>query len=112
MFEVYKDKGKKKNCWRWRLKDKEADIIAISEEAFIAKRNAERSIETIRKSLSSKTARFEIYMDKPMRARWKMVSKNGRTLAMSPIGFDSLTMLWGDLGEFKKLARKPKIKEV
>ncbi len=46
-FEVYQDK---KGEFRWRLKARNGEIIAIAEEGFATKDSCMRSIETVKKN--------------------------------------------------------------
>ena len=46
-FELYQGKFKKATVWRWRLKARNGQIIAIS-EAYTSKRAAQRGINSVR----------------------------------------------------------------
>lgn len=49
-FEVYEDS---RGEFRWRLKARNGEIIAIAEEGFSTKDSCMRSIETVRKNAAS-----------------------------------------------------------
>lgn len=48
-FELYKDK---RGEFRWRLKARNGEIIAVAEEGFSTKDSCMRSIETVRKNVA------------------------------------------------------------
>ena len=49
-FEVYEDR---RGEYRWRLKARNGEILAVAEEGFASKDSCLRNIETVRKAATS-----------------------------------------------------------
>ena len=98
-FEVYKDKSKRRQCWRWRFVHPKDGIIAKSEEPFALRRNCERSIKIIQ---AGKWLKENFISSKTNTIYWAIKSKNGRTIGMSPKGYDSVPDLEKDWKIFKR----------
>ena len=84
-FELYADKAGE---FRWRLKAGNGETLATSADGYKAKGDAKSGIERIKKvSADPQTAKFEIYEDAKKEQRWRLVAKNGKTIAASSEGY-------------------------
>lgn len=77
-FELYKDDREQV---RWRLGDGE-QAFAQSSQGYVDKRDALRGIEIVRRG----QGRYEMFQD-GSQWRWRIVTSNGRIVAMSESGF-------------------------
>lgn len=77
-FELYKDD---RDQVRWRLGDGERSL-AQSSQGYVDKRDALRGIEIVRRA----QGRYEMFQD-GSQWRWRIVTSNGRIVAMSESGF-------------------------
>ena len=91
-FQIYKGKDQGDQCWRWRLKDDNHEIIAHSEEPF-HKGNVEESVQKIQKnapcapiiaedSQSVDGYFFEYYKDNAEQWRWRLKAGNHEIMAI------------------------------
>ena len=91
-FEVYEDaRGK----YRWRLRHTNGNIIADSGQGYADKSGAEEAVDRVENyapdapHLDIGTAAFEIYEDAGEEWRWRLRSRNGKTMADSGEGYGS-----------------------
>lgn len=101
MFEIYKDKSKRQQCWRWRFVNPKnrKEIFAKSEEPFALRRNCERSIKLIQKG---NWTRETFVSSKTNKIHWAIKAKNGKKLGMSPHGDVSMVSLESDWRWFRR----------
>ena len=102
-FEIFEDKA---GQWRWRLRARNGELVAMSEQGFTTKAGVVRSLEVVRRNTAdaegyeeippaedggeTKTAKgFEIYEDKSGHWRWRLRAGNGELLAVPEQGFSS-----------------------
>ena len=102
-FEIFEDKA---GQWRWRLRARNGELVAMSEQGFTTKAGVVRSLEVVRRNTAdaegyeeilpaedggeTKTAKgFEIYEDKSGLWRWRLRAGNGELLAVPEQGFSS-----------------------
>jgi large subunit ribosomal protein L21 len=102
-FEIFEDKA---GQWRWRLRARNGELVAMSEQGFTTKSGVVRSLDVVRRNTAdaegyeeilpaedggeTKTAKgFEIYEDKSGEWRWRLRAGNGELLAVPEQGFAS-----------------------
>jgi large subunit ribosomal protein L21 len=102
-FEIFEDKG---GQWRWRLRARNGELVAMSEQGFTTKAGVARSLDAVRRNTAdaegyeeilpaedggeTKTVKgFEIYEDKSGHWRWRLRAGNGELLAVPEQGFSS-----------------------
>jgi large subunit ribosomal protein L21 len=102
-FEIIEDKA---GQWRWRLRARNGELVAMSEQGFTTKAGVVRSLDVVRRNTAAaegyeeilpaedggetKTAKgFEIYEDKSGHWRWRLRAGNGELLAVPEQGFSS-----------------------
>ena len=103
-FVVYVDRG---GGGRWRLVAGNGRIVADSGEAYASSAGAERAARSVRSAVvgstivrrpatggmrpgaSARCVRFVVYKDRRGKYRWRLVAKNGRTIADSARGYRS-----------------------
>ena len=100
-FEIYEDKA---GQWRWRLRARNGELVAMSEQGFTTKAGVVRALDVVRRNTAeaegheeiapaedggeTKTAKgFEIYEDKSGHWRWRLRAGNGELLAIPEQGF-------------------------
>jgi uncharacterized protein YegP (UPF0339 family) len=98
-FEVYKDKSA---AFRFRLKDDEGTLLAMSPKGFKTKTDCEKIVDAIKreaggavvedsdaeKKVARKvSAEFEIYKDKGGQYRFRFKDKEGTSLAIATKGY-------------------------
>lgn len=85
-YELYEDAS---DGWRWRLVHEDGDLLADSGEGYPSRSEARRSLSSVRKNvrgadyLEINPAGFEVYRDEPDGWRWRLVHRNGRSVAVS-----------------------------
>jgi large subunit ribosomal protein L21 len=104
-FEIYEDKA---GQWRWRLRARNGELVAMSEQGFTTKAGVVRALDVVRRNTAeaegheeiapaedggeTKTAKgFEIYEDKSGHWRWRLRAGNGELLAIPEQGFTTKT---------------------
>jgi large subunit ribosomal protein L21 len=102
-FEIFEDKA---GQWRWRLRARNGELVAMSEQGFTTKAGVVRALEVVRRNTAeaegheeitpaedggeTKTVKgFEIYEDKSGHWRWRLRAGNGEILAIPEQGFSS-----------------------
>jgi large subunit ribosomal protein L21 len=102
-FEIFEDKG---GQWRWRLRARNGELVAMSEQGFTTKAGVIRTLDVVRRNVAEaegheeiapaaegeepKTAKgFEIFEDKGGQWRWRLRARNGELLAVTEQGFAS-----------------------
>jgi len=100
-FEIHEDKA---GQWRWRLRARNGELVAMSEQGFTTKAGVVRALDVVRRNTAeaegheeiapaedggeTKTAKgFEIYEDKSGHWRWRLRAGNGELLAIPEQGF-------------------------
>ena len=83
-FEVYRDGTGE---WRWRLVHKNGNIIAAASEGYTRRRDARRSVDTVRETLDDDA--FEVYEDAGGDHRWRLTAANNEVIATSGEGYSS-----------------------
>jgi len=103
VFEIHEDKA---GQWRWRLRARNGELVAMSEQGFTTKAGVIRALDVVRRNAAlaegheeiipaedggeTKTAKgFEIYEDKSGHWRWRLRAGNGEILAIPEQGFAS-----------------------
>ena len=106
MVEFYKSKDKGKQCYRWRVRDKDRKIIGRSEEAFLR-----GSIPHVVKAVGKAARRdcFEYYVDKTGHWRWRCIAANREVIAISPGGLAIVQDAKKQTREFKRIASGRKV---
>ncbi len=102
-FEIHEDKA---GHWRWRLRARNGELVAMSEQGFTTKAGAIKALDVVRRNVAeadgheeaptgddaaeAKTIKgFEIYEDKSGHWRWRLRASNGELLAIAEQGFSS-----------------------
>jgi uncharacterized protein YegP (UPF0339 family) len=83
-FEVYRDNAGE---WRWRLVHKNGNIIAAASEGYTRRRDARRSVDTVKDTLGDDA--FEVYEDARGDHRWRLTAANNEVIATSGEGYSS-----------------------
>jgi uncharacterized protein YegP (UPF0339 family) len=83
-FEVYRDGAGE---WRWRLVHKNGNIIAAASEGYTRRRDARRSVDTVKDTLADDA--FEVYEDARGDHRWRLTAANNEVIATSGEGYSS-----------------------
>jgi uncharacterized protein YegP (UPF0339 family) len=97
-FEVYKDKS---GAYRFRLKDDEGTLLAMSPKGFKTKADCEKTIDGIKREVGRAeiedpdkdpiegraSAKFEMYKDKGGQYRFRFKDKEGTSLAIATKGY-------------------------
>jgi uncharacterized protein YegP (UPF0339 family) len=85
-FEIFKDDG---GQFRWRLKAGNGEIIATAGQAFSTMRGARESVDRIQEGAGKGAYTAEVYQDNAQKHRWRLVAKNGQTVAGSSQGYSA-----------------------
>ncbi len=102
-FEIHEDKAGK---WRWRLRARNGELVAMSEQGFATKAGVVKALDVVRRNVAEAEGHeeaptgddaaeaknikgFEIYEDKSGHWRWRLRASNGELLAISEQGFAS-----------------------
>jgi large subunit ribosomal protein L21 len=102
-FEIHEDKA---GQWRWRLRARNGELVAMSEQGFTTKAGVIKALDVVRRNVAeaeghgeaptgddaaeAKTIKgFEIYEDKSGHWRWRLRASNGELLAVPEQGFSS-----------------------
>jgi uncharacterized protein YegP (UPF0339 family) len=92
-FEVYEDAGGE---WRWRLVHRNGNIIGDSSEGYAARSGAIKAVDRFKDRVADAPVNpddgpdpvaFELYEDAGGEWRWRLVHRNGNTLADSGEGY-------------------------
>ena len=102
-FEIHEDKAGK---WRWRLRARNGELVAMSDQGFASKAGAVKALDVVRRNVAEAEGHeeaptgddaaeaknikgFEIYEDKSGHWRWRLRASNGELLAIPEQGFAS-----------------------
>jgi len=102
-FEIHEDKA---GQWRWRLRARNGELVAMSEQGFTTKAGVVKALDVVRRNVAeaegheeapagddaaeAKTIKgFEIYEDKSGHWRWRLRASNGELLAIPEQGYSS-----------------------
>jgi uncharacterized protein YegP (UPF0339 family) len=85
-FEIYRDAGGE---WRWRLIHKNGNIIASASEGYTRRRDAKRSVDSIREGVED--GNFEVYEDDGGDHRWRLTAGNNEVIATGGEGYSSMS---------------------
>ncbi|MFB6295770.1 MAG: DUF1508 domain-containing protein [Halobacteriales archaeon] len=113
-FEVYQDRG---GSWRWRLRHRDGDVIASSNEGHARQADAQQGVQAVRRDAPGATfllieneadlpdaasgdgfvfsdddesqATFELYEDEAQEFRWRLRHENGNMIAHGGQGYAS-----------------------
>jgi large subunit ribosomal protein L21 len=102
-FEIHEDKA---GQWRWRLRARNRELVAMSEQGFTTKAGAIEALDVVRRNVAEAEGHedaptgddaaeaknikgFEIYEDKAGQWRWRLRASNGELLAIPEQGFAS-----------------------
>ena len=102
-FEIHEDEAGK---WRWRLRARNGELVAMSEQGFTTKTGAIRALDVVRRNVAEAEGHqeaatgddaaeagiikgFEIYEDNSGHWRWLLRASNGEVLAIAEQGFAS-----------------------
>ena len=102
-FEIHEDKG---GQWRWRLRARNGELVALSEQGFTTKAGVVRALDVVRRNVAEAEGHeeaptgddaaeaknikgFEIYEDESGHWRWRLRAGNGELLAVPEQGFSS-----------------------
>jgi large subunit ribosomal protein L21 len=102
-FEIHEDKAGK---WRWRLRARNAELVAMSDQGFASKAGVIKALDVVRRNVAEAEGHeeaptgddaadarnikgFEIYEDKSGHWRWRLRASNGELLAIPEQGFAS-----------------------
>lgn len=89
-YELYEDNAGE---YRWRLRHRNDNLIADCSEGYANKGNLKRAVSRVRELvgpadyLQFDPTGFEVYQDAAGEWRWRLVHKNGNTLADSGEGY-------------------------
>ena len=102
-FEIHEDKAGK---WRWRLRARNGELVAMSDQGFASKAGVVKALDVVRRNVAEAEGHeeaptgddaaeaknikgFEIYEDKSGHWRWRLRASNGELLAIPEQGFAS-----------------------
>ena len=102
-FEIHEDKAGK---WRWRLRARNGELVAMSDQGFTTKAGVVKALDVVRRNVveaegheeaptgddaaeAKNIKGFEIYEDKSGHWRWRLRASNGELLAIPEQGFAS-----------------------
>ncbi len=102
-FEIHEDKAGK---WRWRLRARNGELVAVSEQGFTTKAGVVKALDVVRRNTAEAEGHteivpsddgsepehakgFEIYEDKAGKWRWRLRASNGELLAIPEQGYAS-----------------------
>ncbi len=102
-FEIHEDKA---GQWRWRLRARNGELVAMSEQGFTTKAGVIKALDVVRHNVAEAEGHeeaptgddaaeakhskgFEIYEDKSGHWRWRLRASNGELLAIPEQGFSS-----------------------
>ncbi len=102
-FEIHEDKAGK---WRWRLRARNGELVAMSDQGFASKAGVIKALDVVRRNVAEAEGHeeaptgddaadarnikgFEIYEDKSGHWRWRLRASNGELLAIPEQGFAS-----------------------
>ena len=102
-FEIHEDKA---GQWRWRLRARNGELVAMSEQGFTTKAGVVKALDVVRRNVAEAEGHeeaptgddaaeaknvkgFEIYEDKAGQWRWRLRASNGELLAIPEQGFSS-----------------------
>jgi uncharacterized protein YegP (UPF0339 family) len=98
-FEIYRDSAGE---WRWRFVHKNGNILAAASEGYSRRRDAKRSVDSIREDVSD--VDFEVYEDNREEHRWRLKAANGEVVATSGEGYASESGAEDAVDRVKRLA--------
>ena len=107
-FEIYQDS---KEQHRWRLKADNGKILATSGQGYKAKADCKKGIERIKSDADTKL-KFELYEDKKMQHRFRIVAANGQTIGASSESYKNKADAESAVDSIKKGARTAEVVEV
>ena len=102
-FEIHEDEAGK---WRWRLRARNGELVAMSEQGFATKAGVIKALDVVRRNVAEAEGHeeaatgddaaearnikgFEIYEDSSGHWRWRLNASNGEILAIPEQGFAS-----------------------
>ncbi len=102
-FEIHEDEA---GQWRWRLRARNGELVAMSEQGFTTKAGAIKALDVVRRNVAEAEGHeeaptgdaaaeaknikgFEIYEDESGHWRWRLRAGNGELLAVPEQGFSS-----------------------
>jgi len=98
-FEIYRDSAGE---WRWRFVHKNGNILAAASEGYTRRRDAKRSVDSIREDVAD--AEFEVYEDNRGDHRWRLKAANSEIVATSGEGYSSKSSAQEAVDRVKRLA--------
>ncbi|QCC50506.1 HVO_2922 family protein [Halapricum salinum] len=98
-FEIYRDSAGE---WRWRFVHKNGNILAAASEGYTRRRDAKRSVDSIREDVAD--ADFEVYEDNRGDHRWRLKAANNEIVATSGEGYSSKSSAEEAVERIKRLA--------
>ena len=102
-FEIHEDDA---GQWRWRLRARNGELVAMSEQGFTTKAGVVKALDVVRRNVAAAEGHeevatgddaaearnikgFEIYEDSSGHWRWSLRASNGELLAIPEQGFAS-----------------------
>jgi uncharacterized protein YegP (UPF0339 family) len=102
-FELYRDS---KGEYRWRLRARNSQIIAIASEGYSSRAACEHGIDLVRTMTEP-----EIFQDKQGGYRWRLVAANGNIIANSGEGYVSRSNCSRAITAVKRIAPSAELEE-
>ncbi len=105
-FETYTDA---EGEYRWRLKSSNGQVIAISGQGYVDKRDRASAVDRIKKDV--RTLKFETYADVHGEHRWRLKASNGQIIAASGQGYVDKRDCENAIDVIKQGAQRAKVEE-
>jgi len=109
-FEVYEDSAKE---YRWRLvegNDKDRQVLATGGQGYKAKADCLHEVKSIQQGIDK--LKFETYLDRAQKNRWRAKASNGQEVAASGSSYKTKAECEEAVQAMKKVAPKATIEQI